>query len=79
MEVGLNICHNFYIGHFDQRSMIFKLKLEFRLELELDRNLIWIYLYSIQIHDYNMISTRLHWFGSGMLRPSPLKKSRLKI
>jgi hypothetical protein len=24
MEIDLNICHNFRIGHFDQRSTIFK-------------------------------------------------------
>jgi hypothetical protein len=35
----LNIFHNFCIGHFDQRSTIFKRILDFRLELEFDRNL----------------------------------------
>jgi hypothetical protein len=30
MELDLNICHNFCIGHFDQRSTIFKLKYIFQ-------------------------------------------------
>jgi hypothetical protein len=38
MEVDLNIWHNFCIGHFAQRSTIFRQKLEFRSGLELDRN-----------------------------------------
>jgi hypothetical protein len=33
-EVDLNIWHNFCIGHFDQRSTIFKSKMEFRSGLE---------------------------------------------
>jgi hypothetical protein len=30
LEVDLNIWHNFFIGHFDERSAIFKWKLGFR-------------------------------------------------
>jgi hypothetical protein len=30
MEIDLNICHNFRIGHFDQRSTIFKSKIIFQ-------------------------------------------------
>jgi hypothetical protein len=37
MEIDLNICHNFCIGKFDQRSIMFKEKIDFRLELEFDR------------------------------------------
>jgi hypothetical protein len=39
MEIDLHIFHNFCIGNIDQRSTIFKSKLDFRLELEFDRNL----------------------------------------
>jgi hypothetical protein len=46
-------------------------KLDFRLELEFDRNLNWIYLNLIQIQDYNMINTWLHELDSGMLQSSP--------
>jgi hypothetical protein len=42
MEIDLNIFHNFCIGHFDQRSTIFKWKLDFYLGLEFDENLNWI-------------------------------------
>jgi hypothetical protein len=37
MEIDLNICHNFCIGKFDQRSIMFKEKIDFGLELEFDR------------------------------------------
>jgi hypothetical protein len=39
MEIDLNIFHNFCIGHFDQRSIMFKWKIYFSLGLKFDENL----------------------------------------
>jgi hypothetical protein len=53
MKVDLNILHNFCIGHFDQRSTIFKRKKEKCYGIEFRENSLEFILNLVQTRDYN--------------------------
>jgi hypothetical protein len=67
MDVDLNICHNFHIGHVEQRSTIFKWKLYSSLGLDIDGSRMEILLNLTQIQDYTMTNTWWHGFDVEML------------
>jgi hypothetical protein len=69
MGIYFNICHNFRIGHFDQSSTIFKLKIYFSLGLEFDGTWTEILFNLTQIQDYTMSNMWLHEFDGGILHP----------